>query len=127
MKIKLFRHFARLVLFNAALLVAAGCATSKRSYNDDYGQNLPTSPKYVVENQNDSHFKITVTQGSPATGAQRAIYLKEAAATIAKTEATKRGWQSWDIDYIQERDNGWQHIIVGEVTRRNSPQLKSNP
>lgn len=108
------------------LILAAGCATSERSYNDDYNQQLPTSPKYVVENQNDSSFKITVHQGSPAPGAQRAISMKAAAETIADTEARKRGWKNWDVDYIQERDQGWMHIIVAEVTRKNAAELKPN-
>lgn len=114
-------------LFSAMFLIlAAGCATSERSYNDDYNQQLPTSPKYVVENQNDSSFKITVHQGSPAPGAQRAISMKAAAETIADTEARKRGWKNWDVDYIQERDQGWMHIIVAEVTRKNAAELKPN-
>src|ERR1700744_1985382 len=100
-------------LLSAALLIlAAGCATQERSYNDDYNHQLQVAPKYVVDNQNDSRFKITVHQGSPGQGTQRAIYMKQAAATIAETEAHKRGWQSWAVDYIQERDNGWMHILV---------------
>ena len=128
MKTKSSCSLLQVLLLNAILLIlSAGCATQDRSYNQDYNQDLPTSPKYVVENVDETHFKITVHQGSPAVGAQRAIYLKAAASAIAQTEAQHRGWKNWDVDYIQERDKGWMHIIVAVVTRKNPVELESAP
>jgi hypothetical protein len=109
-------------LVNVALAVlAGGCAThDERSYNQDFNQNLPTSPKYFIENVDDTHFKVTVHQGSPLDGPQRVIYVKEVASTVAESEAKRRGWQNWDLNYIQERDQGWMHIVIADVTRKNA-------
>ena len=60
---------------------------------------------------------VTVQQGSPLPGPQRIIYVKEAATTIADAECKRRGWQEWKLDYIQERDQGWMHVVIAEVTR----------
>jgi hypothetical protein len=129
MKIKRLRWTLRLLLVNAALVVlAAGCAThDERSYNHDFNQNLPTSPKYVIENIDDAHFKVTVHQGSPLEGSQRIIYVKQVASTVAESEAKRRGWQNWDLNYIQERDQGWMHIVIAEVTRKNAVEKTSDP
>jgi hypothetical protein len=111
-----------LLLLNVALAVlATGCAThDEKSYNQDFNQNLPTSPKYFIENIDDTHFKVTVHQGSPLTGTQRDTSVKEVASTVAATEAKRRGWKNWDLNYIQERDQGWMHIVIAEVTRKNA-------
>jgi len=127
MKTQSFHRASKWLLLNVAgVMFAVGCASDMKSFNQDYGQNLQTAPKYSIKNVNDSHFKIEIDQGSPmtGTGAQRAIYLKSAASTIARTEATKRGWKDWNVDYIQERDLGWKHILVAEVTRKNPAELK---
>jgi len=116
----------RLLLLNATLAVvlAAGCAThNERSYNQDFNQNLPTSPKYIIENIDDARFQVTVHQGSPLPGTQRIIYVKDAASAIAQSEARRRGWQNWTLDYIQERDQGWMHIIIANVTRKNAVEI----
>ena len=128
MKIHQIRWALRPLLFSAALAVfAAGCATQKeRSYNEDYNQNLPTSPRYSIENVDDTHFEVTVHQGSPLPGTQRVIYMKQVASTVAGTEAQRRGWQNWDLDYIQERDQGWMHIVIAEVTRKNAVEKTSS-
>jgi hypothetical protein len=122
MKINSFRWMLRLLLVNVTLVIlAAGCAThDERSYNQDFNQNLPTSPKYVIENIDDTHFKVTVHQGSPLEGSQRVIYVKQVASTVAESEAKRRGWPNWNLDYIQERDQGWMHIVIADVTRKNA-------
>ena len=121
MKINQFR-----LALGLALLLAAGCATNnERSYNQDYNQKLPTSPKYSVKNEDDAHFRIIVHQGSPLDGPQRVVYMKEAAAAVAETEAKHRGWENWNLDYIQERDQGWMHVMIAEVTRKNAIEMKS--
>jgi type IV pilus biogenesis protein CpaD/CtpE len=129
MKINLFRWPVRLLLLNAAvLLLTAGCAThDQRSYNQDYNQNLPTSPKYTIENVDDTHFHVIVHQGSPLDAPQRVIEVKQAASAVAETEARQRGWQNWDLAYIQERDQGWMHIVIADVTRKNAVAMTSGP
>lgn len=119
MKTNWLRWTLGLLLINAIVAVlATGCATQTNSFNQDYNEHYPASPQYVIENINDTEFKITVTQGSPLQGPQRVLYMKKAASIIADTEAKRRGWQEWQLDYIQERDNGWMHIIIGDVTRQ---------
>jgi hypothetical protein len=112
----------RLLLFNATLVVlAAGCAThNERSFNQDFHQNLSTAPNYSIENIDDTHFQVTVHQGSPLAGTERVTDVKEVASMVAATEAKRRGWQNWDLGYIQERDQGWMHIVIADVTRKNA-------
>ena len=125
MKINQLRWTLRLLLLNATFVVlAAGCAThNERSYNQDFNQNLPTSPKYTIENVDDTHFQVVVHQGSPLPGTQRIIYVKEVVSAVAANEAKRRGWQNWDLNYIQERDQGWMHIIIADVTRKNAVEM----
>jgi hypothetical protein len=122
MKTKRVCRTLQFLLLNATLAVlAAGCAThDERSYNQDFNQNLPTAPKYFIENIDDTHFKVTVHQGTPSEGPQRIICVKEVASTVAETEAKRRGWKNWDLNYIQERDQGWMRIVIAEVTRKNA-------
>jgi hypothetical protein len=126
MKINQLRWTLRLLLLNVTLVatlvvLAAGCAThNERSYNQDFNQNLPTSPKYTIENVNDTHFQVTVHQGSPMPGMERIIYVKKVASAVAESEAKRRGWQNWDLGYIQERDQGWMHVVIADVTRKNA-------
>ena len=121
MKTNQLRWTLRLLLLNATLLVlAVGCATpNEKSYNQEFNQNLPTSPKYTIENVNDTCFKVEVHQGSPLPGPDRIIYVKQVASTVAATEAKNRGWKNWDLNYIQERDQGWMHVVIADVTRKN--------
>jgi hypothetical protein len=124
MKTNQFHQMGRLLLLNTALVVlAAGCATRMQgSYNQDFNQNLPIAPKYAIENVDDAHFKVIIHQGSPLQGPERISYMKEAATGVARDEAKRRGWQNWDIEYIQERDQGWMHIVIAEVTRKNAAE-----
>jgi hypothetical protein len=122
MKTNQLRRTLRLLLSSVTLVVlAAGCAThNMKSYNQDFHQNLPTSPNYSIENVDDTHFQVTVHQGSPLAGTERVIYVKEVASMVAATEAKRRGWQNWNLEYIQERDQGWMHIVIADVTRKNA-------
>ena len=122
MKINQLRWTLRLLLLNATLaLLATGCATSNEgSYNKDFNQNLPTSPNYAIENINDTDFHVIVHQGTALKGTDRVIYVKQVASAVAENEAKNRGWQNWDLNYIQERDQGWMHIVIADVTRKNA-------
>jgi hypothetical protein len=53
-------------------------------------------------------------------GTDRVIYVKQAASAVAESEAKRRGWKNWDLNYIQERDAGWMHIVIADVTRKNA-------
>ena len=113
-------HAVLLLSINAAAAVLfSGCATpDKHSFNHDFGESLQTNPEYRIKDENDHSFKITVEQGSPSEGAERVIDLKKAATSVAKTESQKLGWERWEVNYIQERDQGWMHVVVAEVTRK---------
>jgi hypothetical protein len=99
-------------------ILLAGCATApEHSFNDDFGENLTTQPKYSIQNEDAGRFTITVHQGTPSTGAERLLDVKQAATAIAAAEARRRGWERWQLNYIQEQNQGWMHIVIGEVTR----------
>lgn len=116
--LKLPRISPWLISLNAAILLTAGCATpEEHSFNQDYGQYLVTEPKYYITDQTDDRFKIVVHQGKPSTGAERVLDVKTAATDIAKAEAQRRGWERWQLNYIQERNEGWMHIVVAYVKR----------
>ena len=109
-----------LLSINAGLMVLfSGCASPERhSFNSDYNEKLPVQPMYSLHDQSANRFLITVNQGRPSTGAERVINLKVAATTIAKAECQRLGWEKWDLNYIQERNQGWMHIVIAEVTRK---------
>jgi hypothetical protein len=101
------------------MLLAAGCATPTKSFNEDYNENYPPKPNYAIEDVDKTHFKIRVQQGTPMPE-QHAVcveYMKKAASTIANSEGKRRGWEEWQLNYIQERDQGWMHVLVAEVIR----------
>jgi hypothetical protein len=110
-----------LLSVNAAATMAVatlfgGCATPpEHSYNDDFGEQLPVQPMYSIRDENDQHFILTVHQGRPANESERVINLKEAADVIAKAESQRLGWKKWQLNYIQERNQGWMHVVVAEV------------
>jgi hypothetical protein len=126
MKTNPLHRLSWLLMLHVALgILAAGCASpDEHSYNQDYNQNLTTAPKYYIKNVDDTHFKVIVHQGSPSTGAQRVIDVKQVASVVAGTEAKHRDWPSWKLDYIQERNQGWMHIVIAEVTRENAVEYQ---
>jgi hypothetical protein len=111
----------RLLLLLCAIstLLLIGCATPTKSFNQDYGENFPPQPDYAIEKMNDTHFKIRLNQGTPMPE-QRPVavdYMKKAIWIIANTEGKRQGWQQWEVNYVQERDQGWMHVLVAVVTR----------
>jgi len=108
-----------LLAINAAIaILVAGCAAPEQhSFNQDFGEQLPVKPMYSIQNMDATHFRITVHQGTPSKQVERVTNLKDAAATIAKAEAQRLGWEKWQLDYINEHDQGWIHYVVAEVTR----------
>jgi len=102
----------------AAAVLFGGCATApEHSFNSDFGESLPAQPMYSIEDENATEFTIHVHQGSHATSDERVNNIKEAASAIAKAECQRRGWEKWQLNYIQERDQGWMHVVVAEITR----------
>jgi len=117
----------------ALALLASGCAThEEHSYNKDFGESLPAQPKYAIEKETDQSFILRVHQGVPLTGAGRVLNVKEAASAIAKAECARLGWKKWQMNFIQETDQGWMHIVVAKVDRKTYveptfPKPDSNP
>jgi hypothetical protein len=113
------RLFSLLLLSVAIVFLATGCTTPTRSFNKDFGENFPPQPNYAIDNVDSTHFKVRVFQGTPMPE-QHAVcvnYMKDAASTIANAEGKRRGWQEWQLNYIQERDQGWMHVLVAVVIR----------
>jgi hypothetical protein len=123
------RSLIPLLLLNTILVViATGCAThEENSFNKDYNQNMPTSPTYYFEDIDDNHFKVIVHQGSPMPGSERITFAKQVASIVASTEARRRGWKGCDVDYIQDRDQGWMRIVIGVATRKNPAVFTPDP
>jgi hypothetical protein len=128
MKTNRLRRAFRLLLLNVTLaILAAGCATDgEHSYNKDFNQDLRTSPNYTIANLDDTHFQVTVYQGTALAGTDRVIFVKQAASNVAASEAKRRGWANWDLNYTQEYDRGWMHIVVAEITRKNAVEKTSD-
>ena len=102
----------------AAVVLSSGCASpAQHSFNQDYHDNLPVNPMYSIHDEDGNRFFITVRQGTPSDGAERVINVKEAATTVAKAECQRLGWDKWDLNYIQERNQGWMHVVIAKVTR----------
>ena len=126
MKINQLRWTLRLLLLNATLaatfvVFATGCSTpGERSFNQDFHQNLPTSPNYAIENINDTDFHVIVHQGTALKGSDRIIYVKQVASAVAESETKSRGWKNYDLNYVEEYDQGWMHVVVADVTRKNA-------
>ena len=97
------------LLFTAALAVFSfGCAThEEHSFNDDFNQHLPTAPMYYVEDVNTNHFTVTVLQGKPMASEERILHVKRAASAVAETEAKRRGWENWQLEYVRQGSQGW--------------------
>ena len=122
-----------LPLFAAAAVLFSGCATPKQhSYNADFVADLRTKPTYYIQDEDSTHFTVTVENGTPSNGPERVTDVKEAAQTIAAAECQRREWKKWKLDYTQERNLGWQHFVVAEVTQEKYiaptfPQSNGNP
>jgi hypothetical protein len=102
----------------AAAMVIGGCASPKEtSFNPEFGEDLATQPKYYIHDENDQHFLITVHQGVVSTRPERLLDVKTAATAVAKKECQRLGWDKWRMDYIQEKDQGWMHVVIVNVTR----------
>ena len=114
--------------FTAALAVfSSGCAThEEHSFNDDFNQTLPTAPKYYIENVNDNHFTVTVLQGKPMASEERIIHVKRAASAVAETEAKKRGWENWQLEYIRQGSQGWMFTAKADVVRKHAVEMKTD-
>jgi hypothetical protein len=124
----------RLLALNAALaMVVTGCVSPKEhSYNDDFGDNLRTKPVYFIQDVDATHYHITVREGTPSNGPERVTDVKSAALAIAKAECQRREWKQWQVDYTEEKNLGWMHVVVTEVTRKrevepNLPKSDGSP
>ncbi len=129
MKRKLFFRPGWWLSVNAAFaLLAGGCATEEeQSFNDTFNQNLAVAPKYAIEDVHDDHFKIRMHQGSPLDDPSRVTSLKNAMTIVAQDECRRRGWANWDVNYIQERDQGWMHVLVADVREKSAVEVTPLP
>lgn len=109
-----------LLSINAAIAVfLGGCATpDQHDYNADYNEHLLTQPVYFIEDKTSSSFTITVKEGTPSSGPERVTDVKEAASVVARDECKKLGWEKWDLNYIEDHNRGWMHVVVAKVTRK---------
>ena len=109
-----------LLAINAAIAILfTGCATpDEHAFNKDFGESLPAERVYSIQHEDDNHFILKVHQGVPLNGAARTLNVKEAASTVAKAECERLGWKKWQLDYIQEKDQGWMHVVVAKVVRQ---------
>ena len=102
----------------AVAILFSGCASPEQhSFNNDFNDHLAVNPMYNIHDEDGNRFFVTVKQGSPSTGAERVINVKTAATTVAKSECQRLKWDKWNLNYIQERIQGWMHVVVAEVTR----------
>ena len=120
-------QLCRCLLFTVALAVfSSGCAThEEHSFNNDFNQQLPTSPKYFIENVNDNHFTVTVLQGKPMASEERILHVKRAASAVAETEAKRRGWENWQLEYVRQGSQGWMFTAKADVVRKNAVEMKT--
>jgi hypothetical protein len=105
------------------VVLFGGCATSPNgnSFNFEYRQDLATKPYYYIKNEGTdlysaTHFTIVVHQGVPSRVGEGAADTEKVAATVAADEAGRLGWEKWHMDYIDEHDEGWMHVVVARVT-----------
>ncbi len=128
MKTNLFSRLTGLFYLTVALAIFAfGCATQKQhSFNADYNQQLTTAPNYFIEDVNANCFTVTASQGRPSSGAERIIDVKRAVTTVAETEAKRRDWGNWQVDYISERNDGWMHVVKARVVRESAVEYKAD-
>ena len=121
---RLFCGFTSLVIL---AVFSSGCAThEEHSFNDDFHQSLPTAPKYVIENVNENKFTVTGRQGQPMKSEARIIHVKRAVAAVAETEAKRRGWENWQLEYVRQGDTGWMFVAKAVVVRKNGVEFNGN-
>ena len=121
---RLFCGFTSLVIL---AVFSSGCAThEEHSFNDDFNQSLPTAPKYSIENVDDTHFTVTGRQGQPLKSETRIIHVKRAVAAVAETEAKRRGWENWQLEYVRQGDVGWMFVAKAEVVRKNAVEFNGS-
>ena len=118
----------RCLLFTTALAVfSSGCAThEEHSFNNDFNQQLPTAPMYYVEDVNTNHFTVTVLQGKPMASEERILHVKRAASAVAETEAKRRGWENWQLEYVRQGSQGWMFTAKADVVRKNAVEIKTD-
>lgn len=103
-----------------AAILLSGCAThDEHSYNKDFNQDLKTRPKYFIGDEDADHFRIYVHQGVASTTPDRVLDTKTCATAVAQSECARLGWQKWHMDYIQEKDQGWMHVVIANVKRES--------
>ena len=123
--IRLSQLFCVFTCTAALAVFSSGCAThEEHSFNDDFNQQLPTAPMYYVEDVNTNHFTVTVLQGKPMASEERIIHVKRAASAVAETEAKKRGWENWQLEYIRQGSQGWMFTAKADVVRKNAVEMK---
>ena len=125
--IRLIQLFCVFTCTAALAVFSSGCAThEEHSFNDDFNQSLPTSPKYFIEDVNTNHFTVTVLQGKPMASEERIIHVKRAASTVAETEAKRRGWENWQLEYVRQGSQGWMFTAKADVVRKNAVEIKTD-
>ena len=124
---RLFRLFCGFTSIVALAIFSSGCATrEEHSFNDDFHQSLPTAPKYFIENVNENKFTVTGRQGQPLKSEARVIHVKRAVAAVAETEAKRRGWENWQLEYVRQGDTGWMFVAKAEVVRKNAVEFNGS-
>ena len=116
---KLLRILGLLSVNAAVAVFFSGCATpDQHDYNADYNEHLLTQPVYFIEDKTSSSYTITVKEGTPSSGPERVTDVKTAASAVAQAECKKLGWEKWDLNYIEDHNRGWMHVVVAKVTRK---------
>ncbi len=111
------QNFLLVLLLCVASILFSGCASTYgekdlRSFEDDYGRSMPTSPQYKLEELSGERYSLTVHQGSPlfSPGYVRAEYLWQAATTIARDTCSSAGKEVVDSNLTRAGDSGWVHL-----------------
>lgn len=111
----------RIFVFSAmacmVMTLLSSCASTYgekglRSFENDYGRSLPTSPRYKLEDISNGMYALTVHQGSPliSPGDVRAEYLSQAARVIAIDTCGRMQKEVVSSNIAQAGDRGWVHL-----------------
>ena len=88
---------------------------------------LTTTPKYFIEDGgSDPFLRHRASSGRPSTGQERILDVKQTASAVAETEAKRRGWAAWQVDYIFEKNQGWMHVVKVVVVPKNAVEYKGD-